>query len=78
VTVRVDNDSDYRAETATRVLRRARRPRLDAYRAMYRAIAARIVRGGPADALESITQSARVTLMLADEVEVPVSSRARR
>jgi predicted dehydrogenase len=78
VTVRVDNDRDYRAETTTRLLRRARQPRLDAYRAMYRGIAERISRGGPGDALDSITRSARVTLMLADQVEVSARSGAAR
>jgi len=62
--VRIVNDSDYRAEGRRGVIRRARRNKMHAFADMYRAISAAAVEGRALDTPDSLEASARLMLSL--------------
>jgi predicted dehydrogenase len=67
-TVRIENGADYFAESTTRVLRRARANRLDAYGIMYRSIARAVAEGRPGDTAESVLVPSRLVLALEERL----------
>lgn len=68
VTVTIDDSSRYMAEDSRRIIRRARVNKADAYRRMYRTIAAAIEADRPGDSIASVEIGSR--LMLAYEREL--------
>jgi predicted dehydrogenase len=66
VTVRLNNDSDYVAESSSRILRRTRINKMTTYRDMYAQIGRKIVAGVPGDSRQSIVSSASLVLDLED------------
>lgn len=68
-TARIFNQRSYEAEDDRRVLRRARIPRLAAYRLMYDAIGRRIAAGEPGDSLESVQRSTELMLDLDEKLQ---------
>jgi predicted dehydrogenase len=67
-TVRIENASDYHAESTRGVLRRARANRLDAYGVMYRSIARAVAEGRPGDSPESVLVPTRLVLALEERL----------
>lgn len=65
-TVRIRSSSRYEAESSTRVLRRERANKMDAYCCMYREIARKVAAGEPGDTLRAIQLSASLVLQLED------------
>ncbi|HUW85218.1 MAG TPA: Gfo/Idh/MocA family oxidoreductase [Phycisphaerae bacterium] len=63
-TVTVDNAGQYRAEDATRVLRRKRINKTIAHKRMYRTICSTILNGGQGDSIESVQRSCELVLQL--------------
>lgn len=64
VTVTIVDGARYTAEAGSRLLRRRRVNRLDAYPAMYRDICTRLVTGAPGDTAREIRATADLTLRL--------------
>jgi predicted dehydrogenase len=64
VTIRLNNDSDYVAESSSRILRRSRINKMTTYRDMYAQIGRKIVAGSPGDSRQSILSSASLVLDL--------------
>ena len=64
MTVRLNNDSDYVAESSSRILRRTRINKMTTYRDMYAQIGRKIVAGSPGDSRQSIVGSASLVLDL--------------
>ncbi len=78
-TVTIEDQSRYQAENGSRVLRRRRIPRLDAYRLMYDEIGRRIAAGEPGESAISVRRSANLVLDLEERLERlqnPVRERA--
>ncbi|WP_420129570.1 Gfo/Idh/MocA family protein [Longimicrobium sp.] len=67
-TVRIENGSEYYAESTRGVLRRARANRLDVYGVMYRTIARAVAEGRPGDSLESVLVASRLVLALEERL----------
>jgi predicted dehydrogenase len=69
VTVRLSNDSEYMAESSSRILRRTRINKMATYRDMYSAIGQKIVAGSPGDSRESILVSSLLVLDLEESFQ---------
>jgi predicted dehydrogenase len=67
-TVRIENGSEYVAESEHRIIRRRRVDRLDAHKTMYRRIAEHIAAGEGGDSLESMDVGGQLVLDLDEEV----------
>lgn len=63
-TIRVTNGSRYESEDGARVIRTARRNKMDSYSRMYRSIAAAVARGEAGDSIESVERSSALVLDL--------------
>lgn len=63
-TVKIVNNSQYFAETSTRILRRRRISKIECYASMYRSIGEQILRGENGDSVLSVDVSTRLMLDL--------------
>jgi predicted dehydrogenase len=74
-TVRIVNDSQYRAEGPRKILRRRHLDRLHGHRRMYREIAARVARKDPGDDVRWNARSCEVVLNLEDACQEALKAR---
>jgi hypothetical protein len=63
-TVRIVDNTHYRAENNVRVIRKVRVAKMDAYRTMYREIAKRVAAGEGGDSVNSVRITTRLVLDL--------------
>ena len=84
-TITIEDQSRYHAENASRILRRKRIPRLDAYRRMYGEIGRRMANDEPGDSVISLRRSAGLVLDLEERLvammggqETPAAERPAR
>ncbi len=66
-TVKIVSNSQYFAESSTRILRRRRKSKVVSYASMYRTIGERILRGEDGDSMLSVDVSTRLMLDLENE-----------